>query len=341
MTTPSSAAALDLCALHRYLNEQGIETAGSLDATMLTGGKSNLTFRITDGVHRWVLRRPPLGNFAPTAHDVVREYRVVAGLSRSKIPVAAPVLCSEGCSILGVPFTLVSFVDGATLRDGDEAADLTPDKARRHSIALVQYLAALHDVDYTAIGLDGLGRPAGYLARQVRTWRRQTDRVIARYKPIFDALAERLDRAIPPESASSIVHGDYRLDNVIFATDQPDRIAAIVDWEMATLGDPLADLGLLQVYWDPITEPVLGVRHAPSANTGFLTADEIAQLYSDLRGVPITTLPFYRALGYFKLAVIAEGIHQRYLAGLTVGPGFETVGSSVEVLLKRGFEALA
>lgn len=337
----SSIAGLDLLALQRYFAEQGVETAGPLEAVLLVGGKSNLTYRIDDGVHRWVLRRPPLGDVAPTAHDVVREYRVIAGLSRSTVPVAAPILCCEDSSVLGVPFAVLTFVDGVTLRDGDEAANLSPGKARRYAVALVKYLAALHEVDYTALGLDGLGRPAGYLARQVRTWRRQWDQVGARDLSVFDALAARLDETTPAESASAIVHGDYRLDNVIFAIEEPDRIAAIVDWEMATLGDPLADLGLLQVYWDPITEPVLGVRHAPSANAEFPSADEMAHIYAGFRGVPVSALPFYQALGYFKLAVIAEGLHQRYLAGLTVGPGFETVGSSVESLLERGLETLA
>ena len=339
LVTSADIVGLELPALQKYFDANVAETAGKFEATQLTGGKSNLTYRLDDGTNRWVLRRPPLGVLTPTAHDVAREYRVIRALAGSAVPVAEPVICCEDASVIGVPFAVVCFVDGTTLQDGDQASQLSSEEARLRSTALVDSLAALHSVDYAAVGLENFGRPAGYLGRQVVTWRRQWDRVTTRHFTDLDRLYNRLEQAVPVESAHAIVHGDYRLDNVIFDADSPGRIAAIIDWEMATLGDPLADLALLQVYWDPATAPVLGVRHAPSANDGFLSADEMAQRYQELTQRAVDDLSFYRALGYFKLAVIAEGIHQRFLSGHTVGSGFDTVGSAVGVLLDRGLNA--
>ncbi|MEV6071358.1 phosphotransferase family protein [Nocardia sp. NPDC052001] len=335
-----SLRALNLPALQRYFDSHIPETAGPLTATLITGGKSNLTFRISDGVHDWVLRRPPLGPLTPTAHDMAREYRIVAALRETAVPVARAVALCEDTGVLGVPFAVVSFVDGRSVQSGTDAARLSGEQARACGLALVDTLAALHQVDYDAIGLHEFGRPAGYLERQVRRWRGQWDRVATRELPALDRLADALRTSLPPQAGETLVHGDYRLDNTILADDLT-RIAAVVDWEMATLGDPLADLGLLQVYWDPRSEPVLGVQHAPSANSRFPSADELAERYAWATGYDLDRLPFYRALGYFKLAVIAEGIHQRYLAGKTVGTGFATIGSAVPLLLDAGLETLA
>ncbi|MGW2664084.1 phosphotransferase family protein [Nocardia tengchongensis] len=338
MTT--TLAGLDLLALQRYFDAHVPETAGPLSAGLLQGGKSNLTYRVGDGVHDWVLRRPPLGPLTPTAHDMAREYRVVAALRDTAVPVAQPVTLCEDVGVIGVPFAVVSFVGGRSLQDGDDAEALTAAEARLSSAALIDTLAALHGVDYTAVGLGEFGRPTGYLERQVRRWRGQWDRVATRDLPTLNRLADALRTELPEQAGETIVHGDYRLDNTILAPGL-DRVAAVIDWEMATLGDPLADLGLLQVYWDARSESVLGVRHAPSANPGFLSADALAERYAAATGYDLDRLPFYRALGYFKLAVIAEGIHQRFLAGKTVGAGFSTVGSAVPVLLDAGLESLA
>ncbi|WP_280428783.1 phosphotransferase family protein [Nocardia brasiliensis] len=333
-------AGLDLPALQRYFEQHVPDTAGPLTATLLQGGKSNLTYRLSDGTHDWVLRRPPLGPLTPTAHDVAREYRVVAALRDTNVPVAQAIALCADTAVIGVPFAVVSFVDGLVLQDGDQTAALTTEQARATGSALVDTLAALHAVDYAAAGLTEFGRPAGYLARQVKRWRGQWDRVATRELDALDRLTEALRRTVPEQSAETIVHGDYRLDNTIVDRTDPGRIAAVVDWEMATLGDPLADLGLLQVYWDNRCEPVLGVRHAPSANPGFPSSDEVAERYAAATGFALDRLPFYRALGYFKLAVIAEGVHQRFLAGKTVGDGFATIGAAVPLLLDIGLETL-
>jgi aminoglycoside phosphotransferase (APT) family kinase protein len=331
---------LDLPALQRFFADSVPHAAGPVQARLITGGKSNLTYLISDGANRWVLRRPPLGPLTPSAHDMAREYRVVRALHDTEVPVAAAVVLCEDLNVIGAPFSVVSYVEGRTLQDGADAAALTADEARNCSNALVDALVALHAVPYVDVGLAEFGRPDGYLTRQVRRWRDQWDRVATRELADLDRLHSALAASVPEHSGSSIVHGDYRLDNTILDRAEIGRVVAIVDWEMATLGDPLADVGLLQVYWDPISEPVLGVRHAPSANRGFATADQLADRYATATGADLDKLPFYRALGYFKVAVIAEGIHQRHLAGKTVGPGFDTVGDAVAILLDGGLRTL-
>jgi aminoglycoside phosphotransferase (APT) family kinase protein len=331
---------LDVEALHRFLERMVPQYAGTVEAVVLHGGRSNLTYAVTDGVHRWVLRRPPLGTLTPSAHDVGREYRVVEALGRAGVPVPQAIVSCPDAGVLGVPFTVMSFVDGTVLRDGDDAACLSHVDAQRCANELVDTLAAVHSLSPTGIGLGDFGRPDGYLRRQVRRWRDQWARVATRDLPMLDELHARLTRTVPEDSANTVVHGDYRLDNVILRGDDPGVIAAVVDWEMATLGDPLADLGLLLVYWDPVCEPVLGVRHAPTANPGFPKADDLVERYSLASGRDVSRLAVHQALGYFKLAVIAEGIHHRFLDGATVGPGFETVGSAVPELLRAGVDLL-
>ncbi|MFJ9100837.1 phosphotransferase family protein [Streptomyces sp. NPDC102405] len=341
--TASEAAVVgvDVPALQRYFDHYVPDCTGPLRIGLLQGGRSNLTYEVTDGTHRWVLRRPPLGVLTPTAHDMDREYRVVAALGGTGVPVARAVLSCRDPEVIGAPFCVVDFVEGTVLRDGDDAAVLPPDEARQAADALVDALVALHSVDASDVGLDDFGRPDGYLERQVRRWRGQWEKVATRSLPDVDELHGRLARAVPVSGAPAIVHGDYRLDNTILAPDGFGRIAAIVDWEMATLGDPLADLGMLLMYWDPTCEPVLGARHVPTANPGFPTGPELAARYAEKSGHDTDALPYYQALGCFKLAVIAEGIHARYLAGRTVGTGFERVGSAVPALLRSGLDLLS
>ncbi|WP_326691753.1 MULTISPECIES: phosphotransferase family protein [unclassified Streptomyces] len=340
-TPRTPVVGIDGPALQSYFERHVPECAGPLRARLLQGGRSNLTYELTDGTHRWVLRRPPLGNLTPTAHDMDREYRVVAALGRTGVPVARAVLSCTDPTVIGAPFCVVDFVAGPVLRDGEEAARLPPADARRGAEALVDALVALHSVDAADVGLGDFGRPDGYLERQVRRWRSQWDKVATRGLPDLGELHGRLARALPASGAPAVVHGDYRLDNTILAPGDFGRIAAIVDWEMATLGDPLADLGMLLMYWEPVCEPVLGTRHVPTSNPGFPSGRELAERYAEKSGRDIAAVAFYQALGYFKLAVIAEGIHARYLAGRTVGTGFERVGSAVPALLRSGLELLA
>jgi aminoglycoside phosphotransferase (APT) family kinase protein len=333
---PQVPAGVDLRRLTEHLAER-VPLAGPLSVELIHGGRSNLTYRLTDGRHDWVLRRPPLGNVLPSAHDMGREFRVLSALHGTDIPVPEPVLLCTDDSVLGAPFYVMSRVDGPVLRDAADTRGLRPEEARAAASELVRVLAAIHRLDTARLA--GFGRPDGYLARQVARWQRQWSLSATRDLPDVDRLVTGLAGRVPQPQRASLVHGDYRLDNVIFGADR--RIAAVVDWEMATLGDPLADLGLLLVYWDDVSAAVTGTEHAVSANPGFPAATELAERYAAGTGLDLTELGFYVAFGYFKLAVIAEGIHARFLAGRTVGHGFETVGGAVPELVGRGLAALS
>jgi len=336
-----SLAGIDVGAVQRFFERAVPDCAGPVSLGLLHGGRSNLTYVVTDGTRRWVLRRPPLGPLTPTAHDVGREYRVMAALGPTAVPVPRTVVSCTDTAVLGVPFTVVSHVDGDVLRDGADAVALSAEDARRCAEALVDTLAELHALAPAEAGLGDFGRPDGFAARQVERWRGQWDRVATRELADVDELYRRLAKAVPPRDEAAVVHGDYRWDNVILAPGDPGRIAAIVDWEMAALGDPRTDLGLLLTYWDPVVAPVLGVAHVPTANPGFPAAGDLAERYARTSGRDLAELGFYQALACFKLAVIAEGIHARHRAGQTVGDGFGTVGSAVPGLLAAGLDLLS
>ena len=334
-------AAPDLSALTRYFEQHVPGFEGTLRVELINGGRSNLTYLVSGGASRWVLRRPPFGLVAPTANDVGREFRVVAALGQTPVPVARAVAFCDDLSVLGAPFSVVSMVDGRVIRSAADGAALSAGDADRLTTALVTGLAAIHAIPYQEVGLGDLGRPIGYLERQVDRWRRQWETVATRPLPGIAELHAKLAAAMPLESDATIVHGDYRLDNTIIDPDDNGILAAIVDWEMATLGDPLADLGLLLVYWDPITAPIMPDGHAIGANPGFPPVVEVARRYGAISGRSLDNFEFYLAMGYFKLAVIAEGIHNRFLAGLTVGDGFDTVGQAVAPLVEAGLRVLA
>ncbi|WP_326791646.1 phosphotransferase family protein [Streptomyces sp. NBC_00841] len=331
---------VDLDRLTPYL-EAALGLAGRLRASLIAGGRSNLTYRLTDGRGDWVLRRPPVGHVLPTAHDMAREYRVIDALHGTGVPVPGPVVLCQDPDILGADFYVMERVEGPVLRGADDTRDLAPDVAARCARHLVDVLVSLHTTDPAV--LEGFGRPEGFVARQVSRWARQWSLSATRELPGIDELVRRLELAVPQAQRVSVVHGDYRLDNVIFAPGEqgePAGIAAVIDWEMSTLGDPLTDLGLMLVYWDEITENVTGTRHAVSANPGFPGRRELADAYARASGLDLSALDFYVAFGYFKLAVIAEGIHSRFLAGQTVGEGFEKAGTAVPALVDSGLATL-
>jgi len=330
---------LDLPALEEFFARTVPEFSGGLSAEMLQGGRSNLTYLLTDGRHRWVLRRPPLGGLTPSAHDMGREYRVVAALRDSDVPVARAVALADA-GVLGVPFSVVEHVDGVVIRTTEQLHAWPDEDIRRCAYGLVEVLARLHAVDPEAAGLASFGRPRGYLGRQVRRWYDQWLRVRTRPLPDIDVLHTKLADACPEESGASIVHGDYRIDNVILDPDDPATVRAVVDWEMATLGDPLADLGLHLVYADPAFASVLAGT-AASTSDRLPSADDLAQRYAETSGRDLSRLGFHIALGYFKIAVIAEGIHARHRQGLTRGSGFDSVGEAVAPLAAAGLRAAA
>lgn len=334
-----SPEGLDVAALDKYLQATVGGTEGPLRAELLHGGRSNLTYRVTDGASTWVVRRPPLGGLTPSAHDIGREFRVAAALRDSGVPVARTMALCEDESVIGAPFSVVEYVPGRVIRTQDELHSLSQVQIARCGIAFIDVLARLHAVPYRAVGLQDFGRPEGYLSRQVNRWRDQWERVATRPLADVEALHAWLANAVPAESGGAIVHGDYRIDNAILDPADPAAILALVDWEMATLGDPLADLGLHLVYRDPAFDPVLG-GSAASTSDRLPDVGELAEHYARVTGCDLTRLGFYLGLGYFKIAVIAEGIHARHRQGLTLGEGFETVGRAVPMLAAAGLRAM-
>jgi len=326
---------LDLDRLASYLGDR---VAGPLSGELIPGGRSNLTYRVTDGANRWVLRRPPLGHVLATAHDMTREHRVISALGGTAVPVPRAELLCEDPSVLGAPFYLMEEVAGAALRDRAQCEWLTPEQAGALSNRLVDVLADLHAVDPASVGLGDFGRPDGFLKRQVSRWGKQLSASRSRDLPGIDELHDTLAGSVPASVQATIIHGDYRLDNVLVTRD-PLEISAVLDWEMATLGDPLADVGLLHVYWHGLNienDPITGT--VPSL-PGFPTADQLVERYARRTGADVSNLGWYTAFGYFKLAVILEGIHYRFTTGKTVGAGFEQLGAFTLPLVRQGLAA--
>ena len=312
------------------------------EVSLISGGRSNLTYRLDFGDQTVVLRRPPLGHVLPTAHDMSREYRVLSALAGTSIPVPAPVAFCEDTEITGAPFYLMRYVAGRVLRTREDGADVTVEQARRLSECVIDMLAAIHGVDIEAVGLAGFGRPAGYMTRQLARWQRQWELSNSREVPGYDDLVRRLAADLPQSTDGTLVHGDLRLDNMLVRLDTT-QVAAVVDWEMSTLGDPLADLGLTLMYWsDPGDDDWLRASEGGSVTTipGFMTRAEAARRYSELTGRDISSIGYYMAFGCFKLAVVLEGIHARFLQNKTVGEGFEREGPAVPRLIQRAHHLL-
>ncbi|MFQ6227061.1 phosphotransferase family protein [Nocardia sp. NPDC002869] len=338
METRTDLPGLDLGRFATWLRGRLPVTGSDLSGTLIAGGKSNLTYAVTDGTSRWIVRRPPLGHVLATAHDMAREYRVMAALQHTDVPVPAMHALCQDDTVLGAPFYVMEYIEGTPYRTAAELRELGPERTRAISTGLIDTLAVLHAVDPAALGLADFGRPEGFLERQVRRWKKQLDASRTRDLPLAEELHALLAADVPAESAVGIVHGDYRLDNVL--TDPEDRLAAVVDWEMATLGDPLTDLALMIVYGRLAARAGSAVVADATTAPGFLTEDEIIARYNARSDRDMSRFGFYLGLAAFKLAAILEGIHYRYLHGQTVGEGFDTVGASIEPLLETGLTAL-
>jgi aminoglycoside phosphotransferase (APT) family kinase protein len=330
VTSPSredSPPGLNLPRLTRWLDERhpGLRQ-GKLRASAIQGGRSNLTYQVTDDHNRWALRRPPLGHVLPTAHDMSREFTVITALHDSPVPVAAPIALCDDRDVLGEPFYLMSFVDGVVLDDPTLVGD--PATAAHVTATLVDTLVALHSVDPDEVGLSNFGKAEGFLERQVRRWHKQFDSSVPDGNELERSVVQALTATLPRSSGAGIVHGDYRLTNVIFSPDFR-QINAVVDWEMATLGDPLTDVGLLYVYHKLAAQRVSVMPNLPPEQ-GFLSPEGLVARYSSMTGVDSAQLDWYISLGYFKLGVIASGIHARFVQGKTVGGGFEIFAAMVE-----------
>ena len=331
-TSSGETPGVDLVALRPFFDEK-VGGAGDLSAEVIAGGRSNLTYVIRSADERWVLRRPPLGHVLPTAHDMGREYRVLAALADTDVPVPTVIAYCDHEEVIGAPFYVMEYVEGTILRDANATAALSAAQAGALSEELVDVLARLHGVDYDAVGLSDFGHPDGYLARQVRRWSEQWERSKTRDLPAIDELARRLRAALPDSGAPAIVHGDFRLDNTMLAPDDPTRIVAVLDWEMATLGDPLADVGLLLLYWAQNDAQVIATGEGISTDAGFLSRDQVVARYAAQSGRRVDELDWYVVFAGYKLAIIVEGIAARYRMGKTLGEGFEAMGEMVARLI--------
>lgn len=307
----------------------------------ISGGHSNLTYGVRDaGSGRWALRRPPLGKRLGSAHDMGREHRVVSALAPTPVPVAPVLGLCEDESVNGAPFYVMEFVEGPILR-GLAEADAFPDEDDRRAIGerVVDTLVEIHAVDPDAAGLGELGRKEDYVARQLHRWQGQWEKSKTRELPAIDAVHERLAARIPEQGPATIVHGDYRLDNMILTPQ--GEVAAVVDWELCTLGDPLADVGLLMVYWPEAGEELVALGQPATLAPGFPKREQLKARYAERSGRDLSQLDFFIALGYWKLAIILEGVYARYAAGGygKVDPGIEAFARLVERLAEAAEQA--
>lgn len=335
-------SAVDLDALRRWLDQHAPEgVAGPLSASLVAGGRSNPTFALTDGTRRWILRRPPFGRVLPTAHDMHREHRVLSALADAPGVVVPRVVGPVGAEdVLGAPFYVMERLEGRTLRSAADTADLTPDQRATLSDALVDLLVALHAVRPADVGLADFGRPEGYLDRQLSRWRRQWEASATEDRPIVDQVLHRLGETVPSGNRPGIVHGDFKLDNVMVALDDPTRIVGLLDWEMSTLGDTRTDVGIMCSFWEGPGEPVHPITAGSTTHRGFPGRAHLADRYLEAVGVDDLDIAWFTAFADLKIAVILEGIHARHLDGHTVGEGFDDIGAMIAPLLDRAWSTL-
>jgi aminoglycoside phosphotransferase (APT) family kinase protein len=306
----------------KWFMEHVPEVELPLEFTLIAGGRSNLTFKVDDAAgHRWALRRPPVSHVLPTAHDMSREHRIISALGPAGVPVATAIgLCTDE-AVNQAPFYVMEFVDGHILRSAEQVEAAFPVPARAgigHNLA--DTLASLHKIDPDDVGLGDLARRDGYIERQLRRWREQFKNGIVNgddYEGLVERVASELGQRIPEQIGLGIVHGDYRLDNTVF--DDQGRVRAILDWELCTLGDPMADVGLLMVYWNDPSDADSPIGTSATMAPGMATRKDLLERYAKASGRDVSAIPFYTAFGYWKLACIMQGVYARYLGGAGAG----------------------
>ena len=352
MTTPCADATgndeqkltpgLDLAALTTYLEAASPDAfRGPLSASLIGGGRSNPTYRIADADRTWVLRRPPYGHVLPSAHDMKREFTVISALAGTAVPVPKTVLLCEDVSVLGAAFYLMELVDGRSVGTVDQVSALTPEERQRLGFALADTFADLHGVDPMSVGLGSFGRPDGYLERQLDRWARQWEASRTADRPEVAVLLDKLRRALPVTRFPGIVHGDVKLDNVLASCTDPGEIVAVLDWEMATLGDTLADVGIMLSFWDQPGTVDSPITKGLARLDGFPTRAELLDRYATRRGIELPDVDWYTVFADFKIAVILEGIGARHAHGDTVGEGFDDIADMVGPLLQRALDLAA
>jgi aminoglycoside phosphotransferase (APT) family kinase protein len=333
---PKPVQGVDVPRVTAWLEEHIAGSRPPFEFRLIAGGHSNLTFGVTDAAgSTYVLRRPPLGHVLATAHDMSREHRIISALGPTDVPVAPALgLCTDD-TVNGAPFYVMGFVEGHVLRDAASATALLDEAGRRRAgESIVDVLSRIHAIDVDAVGLGDLGKREGYIARQLKRWYSQfqaSNELTQRPVPLVHELHERFSSAIPEQQGTTIVHGDYRLDNCLVSDD--GQVVAVLDWEICTLGDPLADVGLLQVYWTEAGDARGALLGSPTTTPGFPTRAEIVERYAKSSGRDLSHLDFYVAFGYWKLACIIEGVYSRYAGGaMGDASGFEAFAGQVTAL---------
>jgi aminoglycoside phosphotransferase (APT) family kinase protein len=337
--TTSQVPGINLDTLLPWFREH-VAPVESLSATIIGHGRSNLTYRLSEDDQHWVLRRPPLSHVLPTAHDMRREFRVISAMRGTDVPAPETYAYCDDPDVNDRPFYVMEHVEGIVPVDPRAVAERFDESKRKHmGEHLVDVMASLHTLDPGSVGLGDFGKPQGFIGRQVRRFTEQIETSVTRPVPELKELSKRLSASVPQESRAAIIHGDYRLDNCMMNDD--GDVVAVLDWEMATLGDPLADVGMLKMYWgDGANAGSPNVAGTPViALSGFPTWEQTVDRYAEKSGIDIGQLDYYVVLAHFKLAVILEGINERFKEGGTVGEGFEGIGARATALARGGLAA--
>lgn len=335
MSQTDSPAGIDVDRVTAWLAEQvaaqGGEVVGPLSFRQITGGRSNLTFHVKDTAgNAWALRRPPTGNVLATAHDMSREYRVMSALAPTAVPVPEMVGLCQDESVNGSPFYVMDWVDGTVVRDPATAEQFSLETRRDMSVSIVQNLALIHQVDVDQVGLGDFAKRTGYIERQLRRWMGQVDATESPNDPTLVRAHERLVENIPEQQTTRLVHGDYRLDNTI--VDANGQVIAVLDWELTTLGDPLADLGAMLTIWARPTDSMIPLTSPPSLADGFVERDELIAIYEDSIGSSVGNVAYYHSFATWRLACILDGVVDRYRAGaMGDDDGFDVDGWATQV----------
>lgn len=328
-------AGIDIEPVTSWLVEHVEATGGTVTPPLsfhqIAGGRSNLTFHVTDEASgSWALRRPPTGHVLASAHDMGREHSVMSALAPTAVPVPTMIgLCSDD-SVNGAPFYVMDWVDGTVVRNSHVAQEFDVDIRRAMGISVVKNLAKIHQVDIDEVGLGDFAKRDGYIERQLRRWKGQVDATESPTDPMIDRAHELLSGRIPEQGTARLVHGDFRLDNTI--VDDSGEVVAVLDWELTTLGDPVADLGAMLTYWTRPGDAVVALSDPPTLADGFLERDEVVAIYEDEMGGPVGDVAYYHAFATWRLACILDGVVDRYRAGaMGEDGGFDADAWAVQV----------
>ncbi len=336
-----SGEELNTAQLESYLKQQIPDLRGTLQIQQFPSGYSNLTYCLQFGECEFVLRRPPIGAKIKTAHDMMREYRVLSGLIQTYPKVPRPLHYCDDESIIGAPFYVMERVKGVIFRAQPPAGiNLSPELMRRLSEACIDNLAEIHQINYAQAGLRDLAKPEGYVGRQISGWTQRYQNALTDELPEIERVIAWLNANLPPESDATLIHNDYKYDNLVLAPNNLSQIIAVLDWEMATIGDPLMDLGTTLGYWvepdDPPEMKMFGLTHLP----GNLNREQLARRYAEKSGREISNLVFYYVFGLFKIAVIVQQIYSRYRQGHTNDARFASLLYVVQACGKMAARAM-